>query len=118
MKRNFLKSALQDVSGNKAPGPYGYTAELYRTVSHKLLPISEVVYKHASETRETSPCSNFAGKKNEMYRLQTQFYFFNSNLKTIAVRFIKLLSNIVATIEWIYCMENFWKIIFTAQLIL
>lgn len=51
------------------------------------------------------PCSSFAGKKNEMYRLETQFYFFNSNLKTIAVRFIKLLSNIFATIKWIYCMD-------------
>lgn len=73
-EKKFFKSALQDISGNKAPGPYGYTAVLYRTFSHKLLPILEVVYKHASGTRETSPCSNFTGKEREMYRLDTYFF--------------------------------------------
>lgn len=37
--------------------------------------------------------------------------FLNSNPKTMAVRFINLLSSIFALIEWIYCMEIFWKIL-------
>lgn len=67
-EKKCLKSALQDISSNKAPGPDGYTAVLHRTFTHKLLLILEEVYKHASATEETS-CLHFTGKKKEMYRL-------------------------------------------------
>lgn len=63
-EKKCLKSTLQDRSGNKAPGPEGYAAVLYRTFSYKLLIILEEVYKHAPGTRETS-CS----KKKELYKL-------------------------------------------------